>query len=130
MFDYKDLIGIPFVDRGRDPKVGLDCFGLAKEVFRWHGIDLPEFWIACEDASQINRTVGEEKKSGRWARLEKPEVPCLIVLRFNAYKWNHVGVYIGSGRMIHTARKTGGRIERLDHPYWRQRIEGYYIPKR
>jgi len=130
MFDYTPLIGIPFVDQGRDPKTGLDCYGLAKEVFRWHGIDLPEFWISCEDASRINQAVGEEKGSGRWIRLEKPQEPCLIVLRFNNFQWNHVGVYIGGGKFIHTARKTGVRIERLDHPYWRNRIEGFYIPAR
>lgn len=128
--DYTKLIGIPFVDRGRDPKTGLDCYGLAREVFRMHGIDLPEFWIACEDASHINQTVSNEKESGRWIRLEKPEAPCLVVLRFNNFQWNHVGVYIGGGKFIHTARKTGVRIERLDHPYWRNRIEGFYIPAR
>lgn len=130
MFDYKDLIGVPFANRGREVATGLDCYGLAMEVFRRQGIELPEFWISCEDASRIDRTVAEEKNGGRWIRLERPEAPCLIVLRFNAFKLNHVGIYIGSGKMLHTARKTGVRIERLDHPYWRQRIEGYYIPKR
>ena len=128
--DYTSLIGIPFVDQGRDPKIGLDCYGLAKEVFRWHGIDLPEYWISCKDVSRINQTAEEEKKSGRWIQLEKPRVPCLIYLRFNEFKWNHVGVYIGNGWFIHTAETTGVRKERLDHPYWRNRIEGFYIPAR
>ena len=130
MFEYADLIGVPFANRGRDPKTGLDCYGLAMEVFKRQGIELPEFWISCEDASRINETVGTEKANGRWARIERPKAPCIIVLRFNNHQWNHVGVYIGSGKMLHTARKTGVRIERLDHPYWRQRIEGYYIPAR
>ena len=129
MFDYSDLIGVPFVNRGRNVSTGLDCYGLAMEVFRRQGVELPEFWLSCEDASRINETVGTEKGSGRWTRLEQPEAPCLIVLRFNKFIWNHVGVYIGAGKMLHIAEKTGVRVERLDHPYWRQRTEGYYIPK-
>lgn len=130
MFEYADLIGVPFVNRGREVATGLDCYGLAMEVFKRQGIELPEFWISCEDASRINETVEAEKANGRWARIGRPEAPCIIVLRFNRFEWNHVGVYIGAGKFIHTARKTGVRIERLDHPYWRQRIEGYYIPAR
>ena len=130
MLDYEDLLGTPFVNRGRDPKKALDCYGLAKEVFRRYNIDLPEYWISCDDASRINQTVNKEKESGRWIRLEKPQEPSLIVLRFNKHEWNHVGVYIGNGRFIHTAKRTGVRVERLDHPYWRHKIEGYYIPAR
>ena len=126
---YSDLIGIPFVDGGRDLS-GMDCYGLAIEVFKRHNIVLPDYRISCEDASQINQTVNREKQGGRWLRLERPEIPCVIVLRFNRFVWNHVGVYVGAGKMIHTAKKTGVRIERLDHPYWRNRIEGYYIPVR
>ena len=29
-----DLIGLPFIDGGRDPAVGFDCWGLSTEVFR------------------------------------------------------------------------------------------------
>ncbi len=130
MFDYSDLIGVPFANRGREVATGLDCYGLAMEVFKRQGIELPEFWISCEDASRIDNTIGAEKTSGRWIELKQPKDPCLIALRFNEFKLNHIGVYIGSGKMLHTARKTGVRIERLDHPYWRQRIEGYYIPAR
>ena len=130
MFDYSDLVGAPFVNGGREVATGFDCYGLAMEVFRRHSIDLPDYRISCEDASRIDRTVDAEKKGGYWTRLESPIPPCVVVLRFNNHQWNHVAVYIGNGRMIHTARKTGVRIERLDHPYWRQRIEGYYIPAR
>ena len=126
--DYTSLIGILRRSLARS-KAGLDCC-VPSEVFRWHGIDLPEYWISCKDVSRINQTAEEEKKSGRWIQLEKPRVPCLIYLRFNEFKWNHVGVYIGNGWFIHTAETTGVRKERLDHPYWRNRIEGFYIPVR
>ena len=31
---YDDLIGAPFIDGGRDKETGLDCWGLAREMFR------------------------------------------------------------------------------------------------
>ena len=37
-FAYDDLIGVPFVDGGRD-KNGLDCWGLVKEAFRRQGCE-------------------------------------------------------------------------------------------
>lgn len=34
MIDYEDLIGIPFVNHGRDRAVGFDCYGLVMEMYR------------------------------------------------------------------------------------------------
>jgi cell wall-associated NlpC family hydrolase len=126
-FDYSDLIGKPFANHGRGPD-SYDCYGLAKEVFRRCGIELPEFWVSCEDATRIEETILNEKAGGRWVRLQKPQVPCLVVLRFNSDKINHVGVYVGFGEFLHTAKKSGVHVGRIDHPYYRNVIEGYYIP--
>ena len=39
---------------------------------------------------------------------------------------SHVGIYIGSGKFIHSANeRTGVRQERLDNRYWSQRFEGF-----
>jgi len=122
---YSDLLGKPFVDGGRGPD-SYDCYGLATEIFRRHGIELPDYRISCENASKINSTIDEEKN--KWIECEKPEVPSVVVLRFNSRYFNHVGVYIGSGKFIHTAKKTGVRIDRIDDIYWKNRIEGYYKP--
>ena len=54
-----DLIGLPFIDGGRDPSVGFDCWGLSTEVFRRYGIELPDYKISCEDASRISRQIDE-----------------------------------------------------------------------
>lgn len=123
---YRDLLGKPFVDGGRGPEA-FDCYGLATEVFGRYGIKLPDYRISCENASKINSTIDREKS--KWIRCEKPEVPSLVVLRFNSRFYNHVGVYIGNGRFIHTAKKTGVRIDRIDDIYWKNRIEGFYVPK-
>ena len=37
MINFTDLIGVPFVNRGRDATYGLDCYGLVKEVYKRYG---------------------------------------------------------------------------------------------
>ncbi len=124
--NYTDLLGKPFVNGGRGPEE-YDCYGLATEVFRRFGVDLPDYRVSCENASRINSTIDAERS--RWIRCEKPQAPSLVVLRFNSRYYNHVGVYIGNGRFIHTAKKTGVRIDKVYDIYWKNRIEGFYVPR-
>lgn len=124
-----DLIGIPFVDGGRDPKIGLDCWGLAVEVFARFNIDLPDYKIGCQEASRIDATIGENRRFWRKCDPAAPPTPSLVVIRFNSPLYcNHTGVYIGNGRFMHTRQKIGANIDRIDSPAWRRMIEGFYIP--
>lgn len=121
-----DLIGLPFIDGGRDPAVGLDCWGLSTEVFRRYGISLPDYKISCEDASRIHSQVNEQRPF--WQRCEgEIPVPALVVVRFTVF-CDHTGVYIGQGRFIHTRKEIGVNIDRVDNPAWSKRIEGFYVP--
>lgn len=125
----RDLIGIPFVDGGRDPRQGLDCWGLVLEIFRRCDIVLPDYRIGCMEASRIDGAIADGREL--WTRQDPsdPPVPSLVVIRFNqATLCNHTGVYIGAGRFIHTRRKIGVNIDRIDSPAWRKVIEGYYLP--
>jgi len=130
MFDYSDLIGVPFVDGGRDVLTGLDCWGLTVVVFKRFGISIPDYSVSCEDFASIDDIFSIEKyRARRWLSLTEPKEPCIVALRFNSPIFvNHTGVYIGAGKFIHTAKKTGVRVERINHPYWQHRIEGYYMP--
>lgn len=122
------LLGIPFMDRGRGP-CGFDCWGLVMEIFRRCGIILPDYRICCTDLSGIDAKVGEQR--GAWTTCDPGAlpIPSLVVMRFNSPGLiNHVGTYIGAGRFIHTAEKMGVNIDRVDHPYWKRHIEGFYTP--
>jgi len=124
---YEDLLGVPFRNRGRDPKTGLDCYGLAIEVFRRHGIRLPEFWISCMDFGTIEKTMEEQKS--RWVRVGIDVVPSIAIIRLRSKHYNHVMVNIGYGRFIHTRQNIGVQIERFDDLYWRDRYDGFYVPR-
>lgn len=121
---FTDLIGLPFVDGGRDPTVGLDCWGLSTEIFRRYGVDVPDYKISCEDASSINHKLKEQLQFWRRCEGEIP-IPALVVIRFTVY-CDHTGVYIGQGRFIHTRKGVGVNIDRVDSPAWAKRIEGFY----
>lgn len=123
----EDLIGLPFIDGGRNPTVGLDCWGLSTEVFRRYGIILPDYKISCEDASRIHSEVNEQRSWWRKCEEDIP-VPALVVIRFTVY-CDHTGVYIGQGRFIHTRKRIGVNIDRIDNPAWANRIEGFYVPE-
>lgn len=124
-----DLIGVPFINQGRDFKTGLDCYGLVIEVFKRFEIEVPEYYINCEDASGIDTLYKDNTKGYPWRECEpgnKP-VPCLIALRFNQAKYvNHTGIYLGKGQFIHIRQKVGSCIDRIDSPAWRRLIAGFY----
>lgn len=125
MLQIADLIGKPFRDGGRGPD-DYDCWGLAVEVFRRAGIDLPDYQISCEASADVDQQINTQRHE--WARCagEIP-VPALAVFRDRGL-CTHVGVWLGGGRIIHAFERTGVAIVRADHPYWRSRIEGFYVP--
>lgn len=123
----RKLIGIPFINGGRD-YAGADCWGLVmlayKELF---GIVLPDYTISCFATEDIDHQVSRDR--GKWTHIEEPEAPSAVVMRID-YRMpmmcNHIGVYVGEGRMLHTLKKQNSVLQRIDHPYFSRRIEGYY----
>lgn len=120
-----DLVGAPFADGGRGPD-SYDCWGLVREVYRRYGVDLPNYTGCCYDFVRFYEGFLEERP--KWTRHEPPDIPtpAVVAIRFNAPFVNHVGVYIGDGKFLHTREKTGVVIELIRSPAWRRRIEGFY----
>jgi cell wall-associated NlpC family hydrolase len=123
-----DLIGKPFKSGGRGPDE-YDCFGLAKEVFRRYGIELPDYRIMPEQIEIINEVI---QIHVGWEPVDPKNlpVPCLITLRFNSEYSNHVATYIGHGSFIHIAEKIGVHQSQIDNPMWRHNITGYWLPEK
>lgn len=123
-FAYDDLIGVPFVDGGRD-KSGMDCWGLVKEAFRRQGCEVPDYHISAVEAADIAGTM--KRQEDDWVRLDGPHVGCLVLLRLTPGCWaNHVGICLGDGKFLHAYVATGVCIDRLRR--WQSRIVGYYSP--
>ena len=130
MANFNDLIGTPFVNRGRDAKTGLDCYGLVKEVFRRYGHEIPEYDMQYnyDDMCRVNELISGNVKNYPWKEIKEPKEPCLIAIRFGSPEGvvNHTAVYIGDGRFIHTRERIGVCIDRLSNPAWHRVIVGFY----
>lgn len=130
MANFNDLIGTPFMNRGRDAKTGLDCYGLVKEVFRRYGHEIPEYDMQYnyDDMCRVNELISGNVKNYPWKEIKEPKEPCLIAIRFGSPEGvvNHTAVYIGDGRFIHTRERIGVCIDRLSNPAWHRVIVGFY----
>ena len=121
-----DLIGIPFVDRGRTAK-GADCWALCMLAFERFGYSLPEQSVGAYEKELINETIQKDRL--QWIAIEKPEKPCLVLMRLGVVNViNHCGVYLGNGQMLHTRGKTGAVIEDVFSVRIRNLIQGYVKP--
>jgi peptidoglycan DL-endopeptidase CwlO len=83
-------IGVPYQWGGTDPSKGLDCSGFTQRVYRDVGIDLP-------------RTSSQQATAGRpVASVDDARPGDLVFFDYskNRAGIDHVGVYIGNGKMI------------------------------
>jgi hypothetical protein len=86
----QQYIGVPYAWGGTDPSTGLDCSGLSQLVYKDLGIDLP-------------RTASQQATSGRAvASLADARPGDLVFFDYSSSRAgvDHVGVYIGNGKMI------------------------------
>jgi len=86
----QQYIGVPYAWGGTDPSTGLDCSGLSQLVYKNLGIELP-------------RTASQQATSGRAvASLADAHPGDLVFFDYSSSRAgvDHVGVYIGNGKMI------------------------------
>ena len=126
--NISDLIGIPFLNLGRDPKIGLDCYGLFMEVNKRFGQIVTNKNIACEDIVTASIEVPEDI-ANYWSKVEIPEPGDAVAMSLNPIfpgVVQHFGVYLGDSRYIHTLKKVGVIISKINDPAWEKRIRGFY----
>lgn len=100
---WEDLIGVPYIEGGRDPSQGLDCMGLVLEVTARMG--------KCAEWREVD-----------WTDRRRGDVLGLCVLGVTG----HTGVILDDHRMIHAARGKGVCVERYTGAAWRRRITGVF----
>jgi len=98
---------------GGSSRGGFDCSGFTTYVFRTHGVSLPR---TSRDMSQHGQPVSKSNlipgdlvffKTNRGSRI------------------NHVGIYIGSGKFIHSSSSAGHvKIDYLSQGYYSRRYAG------
>ncbi len=129
---YADLIGKGFKYGGRGP-LEYDCYGLAMEIYRRLGIELPEFGSAIQ-VHVIHRMIDEAahskldtQHSKLFEELSAPEPFCLVTFMIRPPYTSHIGVVLEDNvHFMHIVRKTKVTIERLDNQLWKRRITGFF----
>ncbi len=104
------LTGTPYRYGGRSPE-GFDCSGLVWYCYRKAGIVVP---VTTDDLRDAGKKV-----TGRW-KLSKLEPGDVLFFRVERWlgKPNHVGIYVGNGRMVHASTSRGVVLDSLDNEYW------------
>lgn len=123
---YDDLL-----DRSYDEfcsEAGDDgCYGLAMEVCRRMGIELPDYRVLALEISSQEKI---EKYKSRFREVSHPEAGDLALIRSMDGNEHHIAIMIERGRFLQATREHGVFPMRLSHPLYRDRIEGIYRLKR
>lgn len=125
MYSFQSLVGIPFVDGGRTPEEGFDCWGLVRYLYHLRGVELPLYLIDPRDRKAVSAEMADAAAK-HWQRVEQPLIGDVVLLELAEGVPNHVGMYIGGEDFIH-AYGASVVIDRLRH--WQSRIVGFYRPK-
>lgn len=101
-------VGTPYVWGGNDLKSGIDCSGLVQQVYKQYGINLP-------------RVTYDQIGQGKAVSLKglKPGDLVFFDTIKNTKGPDHVGIYMGQGKMVHAPRP-GKSVEVTDL------TKGYY----
>lgn len=124
-----NLVGVPFVDRGRDWRAGLDCWGLVMEVQRRLGREVRDYANSAfapevTDA-EMHAATGP---GGYWAMVPRPlpgDVVCLNLEKRQPDLVQHFGVYIGRHRFIHILKGRNCEVSNLGDLSWQNRLRGF-----
>lgn len=119
-----DLLGLPYVVGGRLPGTGTDCFGLVVECCRRNGCPIPDPFTSSEHPMDAKRWIAE--RLGGWRLTDRP-VPGGVVELRSLEQPAHVGFILNDVQFLHSLKKTGVVIGRLDREPWRDRIVGFYV---
>ncbi len=101
-----DLLGTNYIYGGNTRRIGLDCSGFVKKVFKQVGIELP-------------RRVMDQYKVGKKTTLDNLQPGDLLFFNTGTENIDHVGIYLGYKDFIHSARKIGEvKIDNLESNFY------------
>jgi cell wall-associated NlpC family hydrolase len=126
--EFDDLLGIPFVDGGRNPETGLDCWGLFMLVMERFDIQVPDYKLSCF-ASQDIHYAAQDALMDQWEKIDGPGPGIGVVLEINPRMpgiIQHFGVCINKYKFIHTLKKTNSIMSDIYNGMWSNKIKGFY----
>jgi cell wall-associated NlpC family hydrolase len=93
------FVGTHYRYGGKTPVEGFDCSGFVQYVFSQHGINLPR-------TSRLQATAGRALPLD----VQSLEPGDLLLFASTGSRVNHVAIYVGGNRMLHSSAGAGGVV--------------------
>jgi cell wall-associated NlpC family hydrolase len=105
------FLGVPY-QYGGDTESGMDCSGLVGRVYkRYAGFNLPR---STKKLYQLVKQVDQDDLA----------YGDLVFFSDGWFSVSHVGIYMGEGQFVHSAKSSGVIVSSLDENYYRRRYRG------
>lgn len=118
-------IGIPYIHLGRNPDIGLDCWGLIKCIYKDAGYDIIDLENYDQNWAKKGKNYFVENYHCQFEEVSCPEIMDIVLLLNSKGVANHAGVYLNTGIFIHCC-KQGVVKSSIREKRWRGRVEGFY----
>jgi cell wall-associated NlpC family hydrolase len=125
---YEDMLNKPYSDFGNGPD-SYNCWGVIREYHRREGFEIPDLnsvyqQVGLPSEQEARAEIIRQCEAG-FDRVEDRRAG--DVAQFNVLAGHvHVGVLIDRFHFLHVILDGTVVVQRLDHPYWQQRFEGFY----
>jgi cell wall-associated NlpC family hydrolase len=116
MIRCDSLVGIPFLRGGRDG-IGMDCLGVVLAGLRLHGVDAPDIWSPEVWTQWQAGGMDESWIPVGWQGLgpdAEPQPLDVLIYRRGGIE-QHIGLYLGSGWVLHAREGAGTSVTRRHH---------------
>jgi cell wall-associated NlpC family hydrolase len=115
-----DYLGTRYVYGGTSPSGGFDCSGFVQYVFRKHAVTLPR---TSRQQAQVGQALAR--------RLSALRPGDLMMFASNGSRIDHVAIYAGNNRIIHSSSSGGGvRFDDLTTSRGRWYVDHFHTARR
>lgn len=117
---------IPYKELGRD-RAGIDCWGLVKLIMlEQYGKDIPDLIGEYADQDDKKSIVDcYNRYKFRFTQIAEPKCGAIVMFNIEGVPV-HIGVMLNEVHFIHASEGRVSGIDRITHPIWKSRIEGFY----
>ena len=98
-----------------------DCYSLFLAIEKDLGHNLKNLRQSGKNKIEREKEIEAGKKDAQFEKIEKPVAGCAVIIYHNDIP-QHIGVYIGNGKVIHSTCDRGVIIEELRTLI----VEGFY----
>ena len=119
-------IGVPFAD-GTPSLKGANCYSLVELIYREElGIEIPNLTTLSVNSRRVYLEFLKQI-SENWIKIDEPELHCVVAMAYDMQHpkiVQHVGIYLGDGKVLHTINKINSHVVTLGS--LKPLIKGYY----